>query len=166
MLVFTVHEPPAAPADKLDRAEQIVFVREGFSFYGLLLGPLWLLFNGFWLAALIAITASAVLIVLLIAMGAGTPWIVAVIAAAHLVVGFEGRNIERWTLSRRGWSMLGAVSGRDVEECERRFFEAWLPGQPFVAQANLTAPGDALRNATDAAAEPRRSLFGRILRRA
>lgn len=165
MLAFTVHEPPSAPADKLDRAEQIVFVRDGFSLYGAAFGSLWLLFNGLWLAAAIAIGTTALLAALLYVLGAGFIWILAVLAAVHLVIGFEARNIERWTLNRRGWSMLGSVSGRDIEECERRFFEAWLPKQPFVTQANLNTPGEAFRTATNAAAEPRSSLLGRLMRR-
>ena len=31
LVVFTVHEPPNAPADRLERAEQLVFVKDGFS---------------------------------------------------------------------------------------------------------------------------------------
>ena len=39
----------------------------------------------------------------------------------------------RWALERRGWRTLGSVSGKTAAECERRFFEAWLPGQPIIA---------------------------------
>lgn len=162
MLVFTVHEPPAAPPDRLDRAEQIVFVRDGFSLVATALGPFWLLFNGLWLAAAIALTTTVTLVVALYAGGAGSAWIVAVLAAIHLVIGFEGRNIERWTLARRGWSMLGSVSGRDVEECERRFFEGWLPRQPFIGHASLASQA-AGSGRLSAVAEQKPSLWRRLL---
>ena len=133
MIVFTVHESPAASADKLDRAAAIVFVRDGFSLLATVLGPFWLLLQGLWLAAAVAIVLAALPTIVLVMIGSGLTWIVALIATLHLIIGFEGRNIERWTLARRGWNMLGSVSGRDVEECERRFFEAWLPAQPILA---------------------------------
>jgi hypothetical protein len=34
--------------------------------------------------------------------------------------------LRRFTLSRRGWKNLGVVSGDDLEDAERRFFDAWL----------------------------------------
>lgn len=143
MIVFTVHEPPHASADKLDRAEAIVFVRDGFSALAALLGPLWLLLNGLWLAWLIAIAVAGLGVGLFFA-GAPLPWVAALWLAVHLVIGFEGRNIERWTLERRGWTMVGSVTGQTIDECERRFFEAWLPRQPFIEQGRMATPGGSM----------------------
>jgi hypothetical protein len=36
--------------------------------------------------------------------------------------------------------MLGAVTGRTLAECERRFFEAWLPAQPILTPATPSRP--------------------------
>ena len=57
-------------------------------------------------------------------------------------------TIERWTLKRRGYEMIGTVSGRDVIECERRFFDSWLPDQPLLrpdtlSVSQITGSGDA-----------------------
>lgn len=162
MIVFTVHEPPDAPPDRLDRAEQIVFVRDGFSLVAAVLGPIWLLLNGLWLATTIAITTTLVLLLALYLASAGSAWLIAVVAAIHLTIGFEGRNIERWTLARRGWSTLGSVSGRDVEECERRFFEGWLPKQPFIGQASLASQAVG-SGRLSAVIEPKTPLWRRML---
>ena len=35
--------------------------------------------------------------------------------------------------------MLGSVSGRTVDECERRFFDGWLPSQPILSARRATA---------------------------
>ena len=43
MLTFTVHEPPSPPPDRLERAESLVFVKDGFSWTAALFGPVWLL---------------------------------------------------------------------------------------------------------------------------
>ena len=45
----------------------------------------------------------------------------------NLLIGFEADTLRRWALDRSGWRMLGSVSGRTVAECERRFFDGWLP---------------------------------------
>jgi hypothetical protein len=64
--------------------------------------------------------------------------------ALNLLLAFEGDTLRRWTLNRRGWRMLGAANGRNRNECERRFFEAWIPSQP-VLQAAPVAPGPGAR---------------------
>jgi hypothetical protein len=42
-----------------------------------------------------------------------------------LLIGLEAPSIWRWTLARRGWTMLGFVIGEDAEMAERRFFGEW-----------------------------------------
>ncbi|MCB1548076.1 MAG: DUF2628 domain-containing protein [Hyphomicrobiaceae bacterium] len=126
MIVFTAHEPAVPKPDALDRAESIVFVREGFSVWAAVFGPLWCLVNGLWivLAGLLAITLGLTALVGLLtsAPAAGT----VVSAALNLVFGFEANNLKRWTLSRKGYRTVGVVAGANAEDCERRFFDAWI----------------------------------------
>ena len=51
MAVYTVHEPPLRGAPAPD-PERFVFVRDGFSFWALLFGPLWMLRHRMWLVLL------------------------------------------------------------------------------------------------------------------
>ena len=39
MLTFTVHEPPNPPADRIERADKLVFVKDGFSWMAALFAP-------------------------------------------------------------------------------------------------------------------------------
>src|SRR5213596_1899745 len=48
MPVYTVHAPSPAGAD-LRAADKFVFVRDGFHFWAMVFGPLWLLWNRLWL---------------------------------------------------------------------------------------------------------------------
>jgi hypothetical protein len=41
--------------------------------------------------------------------------------------------------------MLGSVTGRNAAECERRFFETWLPSQPIIAPRTEPRDGGDLR---------------------
>ena len=59
MIVFTVHEPPNPPADRIERAEQLEFVRDGFTLLAGLIPPLWMVLNRLWIALLVYLLAVA-----------------------------------------------------------------------------------------------------------
>jgi hypothetical protein len=142
---YTVHEPADAdaPRDRLERAEGLVFVRDGFSWGAALLTPFWMMAHGLWLALLGYLVVVAGLEVFLWATGlaqqAGT-WVIVVL---HLLIGFEGDAIRRWTLRRRGYALAGSVSGRSRDECERRFIGAWLQDRPYVTLPPPSVPPSA-----------------------
>ena len=48
MLTFTMHEPPNPAADRVDRAESLVFVKDGFSWAAALFAPIWLIVHRLW----------------------------------------------------------------------------------------------------------------------
>lgn len=138
MRVYTVHESKDPPSDRLDRAEALRFVRDGFSWGAAIFAPLWLLLRGFWLALLIYVAVAAVLAFGANALGLSGQIQSLIMLALHILLGFEADTIERWTLQRQGWEMIGTVSGRDVVECERRFFDSWLPDQPLLRPETLS----------------------------
>ena len=127
MIIYTVHEPQH-PAQGIEaRADSIAFVKEGFTFWGFLFGPLWLLYNRLWFEFILALVLGGGLAAGLYELGLKeqAPWLVDLLLG--LIIGFEGNDIMRWNLERRGYSFLGSVAGRNRLECERRFFDAWLP---------------------------------------
>ena len=138
MITYTVHEPPEAPADRLDRAESLAFIKEGFSIWAAVFTPFWMLANKLWLALAFYLSALTLLQVGFWALGFGQRPIAYAMAALHLIIGYEADTLRRWTLDRQGWRMLGSVNGRNSEDCERRFFEQWLPGQPYIRAKSLT----------------------------
>ncbi len=132
MHTYTVHEPRDGPLDRLERGEALVFVRDGFSLAAAALTPFWMIANRLWLALLVYLAAliGIELIVWVVGLGQQTAsWIM---IAVHLLVGFENDTIRRWTLGRRGYDLVGSVSGRNSDACERRFVEAWLQERPFA----------------------------------
>lgn len=137
---YTVHEQPEPPADRDERAERLKFVREGFSIFAFLLPPLWMLVNRMWLV-LIGYFVLAGLIGLLSLSEQTGHWEPFLMLALNFVVGFEADALERWTLDRRGWRMIGSVTGNSFDECERRFFEGWVPTVAYVNPNNFERPG-------------------------
>jgi hypothetical protein len=139
---FAVYEPPNPPADRLDRGVGLLFLKDGFSWAAALFAPFWMLAHRLWwqLAGYLAVLA------LLLAAGSAFAlqenWIVLGVLALNLLVGLESGPLRMWSLARRGWKSLGAVSGKSLSECERRFIAAWLPAQPVL---DLATPAAARR---------------------
>lgn len=133
--VYTVHEPPEPPADRIDRAERLEFVRDGFSWAAALFGPLWLAAKREWLGLGLYLAAAALLSLAVSSLGGAELWAVLANIGLALFLGFEASTLRRFSLERQHWTEIGTVTGRNLAECERRFFETWLPGQPAIAAA-------------------------------
>jgi hypothetical protein len=130
MITFTVHEPPNPPADRVERAAGMAFVRDGFSWGAALLTPLWMLAHRLWWPLVAYIGATAVIEFTRKSLSLHPGWLTLTTLALSLLIGLEAGTLRRWALARRGWTPLGTVSGRTAEDCERRFFDAWLTSQP------------------------------------
>lgn len=134
MQTYTVHEQPVPPADRLERAEQLVFVKDGFSLPAAVLAPIWLLVNRLWLpfGAYLACMLIAGLVASLPGMaGEIGGWLM---LAMHVIIGFEAASLRRWQLAGAGYEMISSVTGRNLDDCERRFLDAWLGHQPILAK--------------------------------
>jgi hypothetical protein len=128
MIVYTVHEPAIPARTPAERADEVVFVREGTSLWGFLLPPVWMLFNALWLELAGVVFVAAGLSSLLAQHGlAAGVWLTAY-ALLMPAIGFEGASLLRARLERKGYIYLASVAGGSRDECERRFFDAWLPG--------------------------------------
>src|SRR5262245_34397319 len=139
MISFTVHERPDPPADRIDRAAGMMFVRDGFSWSAALFTPVWMLVHRLWWPLLAYIVAAGALELLRQTIAIDPGWLTVATVALGLLIGLEAATLRRWGLARRGWSTLGSVSGRNAEDCERRFFDLWLPSQPVLAQRAAAA---------------------------
>jgi hypothetical protein len=128
MPVYTVHAP-VAPDASIVAADRFAFVRDGFHFWAMVFGPLWLLSHRLWLALLGWIAALAVIDLGMIALGAGVMAVLLANGLIALLMGFEAASLRRWTLSRGNWRQLDVVVGDDEEAAERRFFDRWTARQ-------------------------------------
>jgi hypothetical protein len=130
MSIYTVHVPPASAEKSAPNPERFIFVRDGFSFWAFLLAPLWMLWRRLWLVFLSYLVVAVLLQIGLHLIGAPATVTFTAGALLALLVGFEAATLRRLTLARRGWKNIGIVVGDDVEAAERRFFDAWVHGEP------------------------------------
>lgn len=109
-------------------ADDVVFVREGFSTWALLFPLLWLAAKGMWLVLVIAVSAQLLIWAVAETLGFGEAMRLIFGLAINLILGFQGNDLLRWTYARRGYEEVGLVQGDDLEEAEYRFFsEGGLP---------------------------------------
>lgn len=137
MVTYTVHESPDPAADRIDRADALEFVKDGFSWVTALFPPIGFIAERLWLALALYVAAVAALGAAGNAVGVPAAWTSLAVTAINVYLGFELSSIKRWMLDQSGWTTLSAVTGRDLEECERRFLESWLPSQPAIASASM-----------------------------
>ncbi len=144
MVAYTVHEQPNPPMDRIDRAEGLVFVKDGFVWSAAVLAPIWMVSNALWLPFLGYVASVVILSSVLSLLGLGEPIVVLAFLALHVLIGFEADTLKRWTLEQSGWDNVGMVSGSNLQECERHFFDSWLKSQPVLRTgAAAPLPGDA-----------------------
>lgn len=146
MSIYTVHMRPSSQEPDPDR---FVFIRDGFSFWAFLLPPIWMLRYRLGLVLVGYIGAVILLVALLYFLGAPFTIIVAAGLLLSLLVGIEAATLRRFTLSRRGWNDLGIVVADDLEAAERRFFDAWVKGEPRL----ISPPKDVPRTRPTAPSE-------------
>jgi hypothetical protein len=140
MPVYTVHEPPLRTAGALAEAERFVFVRDGFYWWAFLLTPLWMLWRRLWLVLLIYVVCSALIDTAMRVIGALASAIALIDILISFLIGLEASTLLRFTLRRRGWQNVGVVSGDDLEDAERRFFDAWVRRGPAPRVAPPAGP--------------------------
>jgi hypothetical protein len=95
-----------------------VLVREGFSWGALLFGPLWLAVHRAWIAAVLALAASVLIVVL-----AKADIAAALLATLMVLLGLSGHDLRRWSLDYRGYLLAQVVGARDELEALARLLD-------------------------------------------
>ncbi|MCC6887133.1 MAG: DUF2628 domain-containing protein [Hyphomicrobiales bacterium] len=143
MAVYTVHQPLLKKHESAPDPVRFAFVRDGFSFWAFLFGPLWMLRHRMWLVTLCYILVTVALQVALRRLGVSNGGAAVAGLLLAFLVGMEAGTLRRFTLGRRRWRNLGTIVGSDRETVERRFFDAWVKGEavsPVTAAERPLSP--------------------------
>jgi hypothetical protein len=137
MRLWTVYEP-RNPASAVERADKTIFVKDGFSWPGLLFALPWLLIHRLWLGTLIylLITAAGALAGTFLPLTEDAGFVLGLLGS--LYVGFEGNDLRRRKLAGQGFVQAGSVIADDRTEAEHIFFTE--RGAPDVAAAPPKPP--------------------------
>jgi hypothetical protein len=140
MAVYTVHEPPPKPDEVAGDPDRFVFVRDGFSFWAFLFGPLWMLRHRMWLVLLGYVIVLVILEFAMQSLGVSPSANAIVGLLLALLIGFEAPTLRRFTLGRRRWANIGVIVADDLEAAERRFFDAWVRREGVPPASVAAAP--------------------------
>lgn len=117
MAIYQVYAPPEG-----DDTDRFRFVKDAPAFLAFLMPLVWLLAKRLWMAFLVLL---AIVIALRFAEANGAAKIVGVVTGLGILLfTIEARNIESWTLTRRGWRLVGLIEAGNRENAEIRFFHA------------------------------------------
>ncbi|CCV03820.1 conserved hypothetical protein [Mesorhizobium metallidurans STM 2683] len=114
MAIYVVMEPPSG--EKADTT----FVRDGFSWLGFLVPPLWLAWHRLWIEAALAFVAMAALSMLAEKLSLGLPGSLLSLLVS-LYVGLEGAALRIAALRRRGWHEWGVVEADRLDDADTRY---------------------------------------------
>jgi hypothetical protein len=118
--------------------ERASFIKDGFSWAAVVLGPFWLLYHRLWLALLVWIVVEAALFVALLPHV--VPPVLGVIdLLAHLFLGLEGQRLRLAKAGRRA-RVAGVVEARDLAEAETRFFGDLIEGTAPLVETGPWGP--------------------------
>lgn len=128
MKLYSAHRSPASLND------DVVFIKEGFSWPAFLFSAVWLLVKRLWLAFVVYVAVVMLISSAVWALGLPRSVLCGLLFLVNLWLGMEGNELLRRAAARRGYVEVGASLGRNLEEAELRYFS-----RPPV----VTAPGDA-----------------------
>ena len=121
MRIWTAHlRPRTAP----------VLVAEGFSWGALLFGGRWLLLHRAWIAGVLALAAGVLIGTLTHGPARGL-----LEFALAVLLGLTGRDLLRWSLARRGYTLAQVVAAGDADAALARF----LTARPDLASSFMPA---------------------------
>ena len=145
MAIFTVHQPPLKKYESAPDPDRFAFVRDGFSFWAMVFGPLWMLRHRMWLVLIGYIAVVVALYFALRLVGASARPPLSPVCCWRCCIGIEAGTLRRFTLGRRRFRNLGVIVGDDREMAERRFFDSWVKGETFPPPAHAPSAVRRLR---------------------
>lgn len=123
MRVYTVHHRQEASGSLTGLGEDVILVKDGFSWPAFFLAPIWLIYKRMWIVLAFYVAVAIALTVLAEMALAPDSAVFVGNLAVNLLLGLEGNDLYRWTLARRRYREQAAVVGHDLMTAEQRYFE-------------------------------------------
>jgi hypothetical protein len=122
--IYTVHHRQEASGSLTGLGEDVVLVKEGFSWPAFFVPLIWLIYKRMWIVLAFYVAATAGLMVLAQSIIMPESAVFVATLVLNLILGLEGNDLYRWTLGRRRYREQAVVVGRNLVTAEQRYFEA------------------------------------------
>ena len=120
--IYTVHIRPSDP----NPHETAEFVEENPTLWGFVFGAFWLLYHRVYLAGVVILAMYLAFVVFGDHLGLHIFSIYAINLALRLFVCFDGNDLRRASLKRKGYILTDIVAGESELSAKQRFYERWL----------------------------------------
>lgn len=124
---YTVYEPHQVENDLVARADELVFVKDGFAGWAMIGSVFWMVYYRLWMPLIGFIVVLGVLVGLAYLFGASPGAGGLLFIGLSVAFGILANDIRRLVLESEQYKMVGAIAGPSKIECERRFFHNWSP---------------------------------------
>jgi len=144
MNLYTVHYRQETADSLTGLAQDVVLVKDGFNWSALFLPTVWFLAKKMWLVFAIYLVIQALLLVIVFWGELPSDVLTITKITGNLILGFEGNNLQRWSLARARYKERETVAARDIVAAEHRFFSQLTSGRVFnrrAGEANFAEPG-------------------------
>ena len=144
MAVYAVFEPRLRGDDLNRQAEQVTFVRDGFTWSAFIFGPLWMLRHRLWLAFVVyvAVFVAVGIAQYMRVIPFGTGSLIALMLA--FLIGLEAATLRRRKLLWWRWRDAGVVVADNLISAEQRFFDRWVADAPDAARLDAASSSHAV----------------------
>lgn len=124
MKTFSVFEPPVLPGSPVEDAQNLVFVRHGWSLAALLIPVVWMLARRLWWVLL----AYLVLVIAIqVASFAISPVYTAGLSVVvALVVMVEAGQLRLESMLAKGYREVAVIDAKNLADAEHHYFTHWL----------------------------------------
>jgi len=116
MATYVVMEPPG----RSEKVDTTAFIRDGFTWLGLLVPPLWLAWHRLWIEAGLAFVVMGALSMAGQNLGLGLASSL-LSTLVSFYVGLEGQGLRIAALRRRGWHEWGVVQAGRLDDADIRY---------------------------------------------
>lgn len=110
------------PAD-MNLPEKSVFIQDGFSFSAFFLNIIWAIYHKAWLLVGIALAFSIILEVLRQHFGMSEAAITIMNLGFYIWFGLEANSIREYSLEKAGYNLIDIVSGKNIDEAQKKFVD-------------------------------------------
>ncbi len=137
-LSYTIYEPFDPQKELVARADELIFIKDGFSLWAMIGSVFWMIYHHLWIPLIGFLLAIGLLTGLAHLFGAAPGAGGILFVGLSIALGFLANDIRRAVLERQQYKMIGAIAGHTKIECERRFFSNWSPLQKVLLnEANI-----------------------------
>lgn len=120
MSIYTIYEPPIRVRDPVGRAEELVFLKDGFSWPALLFSLFWLAYQRMWL--ILCLFGGTMILLFFVLNALSSSAAALVIFGAILMFALEANTIRRMKLEQSGYRLSAVINGKSLYDCERKYF--------------------------------------------